>query len=172
MAGVKLPIPMRWDAQTQTMTVLSGHTRRAADQFGAGGVFAMVELQDRSPETHRHFFATVREAWKNLDERDAERFPSDVHLRKWALIKAGFCDQRSMVCASNAEAQRVAAFMRRADGYDLVVIRGKVLTQYTAHSQAVGAMKPDVFQRSKEGVFRVLSERLGVEVTDLRKAAA
>jgi hypothetical protein len=170
MAGIVLPIPMRWDGEH--MVPLAGHTRRADDQFVIGAVYPMVEAADRSPETHKHFFATVREAWNHLPESLAERFPSDKHLRKFALIKSGHCDQRSLVCATKAEAQRVAAFMKQADGYDLITVRDNVVVHYTAHSQAEKAMGREVFQKSKDDVFRVISQMIGVEVTSLRKAAA
>jgi hypothetical protein len=93
---------------------------------------------ERSSASHRHYFAAVYDAWLNLPEIDAERFPTADHLRKYALIRAGYCDTRELVCASKAEAVRVGAFMKPMDPYALVAISGAVVRVYTAKSQAPG----------------------------------
>ena len=78
-------------------------------QFVVGEVYCMVAQEERSAASHRQYFASLHDAWMNLPEATAEQFPSSEHLRKYALIQAGFRDERSIVCASKAEARRLAA---------------------------------------------------------------
>lgn len=146
------------------------HNRIAAE-IGAGEVVTLERREARSSATHNHYFAAVNEAWANLREIDAQRFKSPEHLRKWALIRAGFHDERSIVCASKAEALRLAAFMSPLDEYAIVVPSEAVVTVYTAKSQSMRAMGKDAFQRSKEAVLSVLAALIEVEPEALSSAA-
>jgi hypothetical protein len=69
-----------------------------------------------------------------------EEFPTAEVLRKKMLIRAGYADERSIVCASKAEAQRVAAFVKPMDEYAVVTVREAVVRVYTAQSQSIKAM--------------------------------
>ena len=111
--------------------------------------------------SHRFYFASVNEAWKNLPEDMAERYPTSDHLRKWALIKAGYRDERSIVASSKAEALRIAAFIRPMDEYAVVVVREAVVRVYTAKSQSTRAMGKAEFGASKEKVLDILSAMIG-----------
>jgi len=142
-----------------------------AAEFGDGEVVTLERREERSGPSHNHYFASVNEAWKNLPEHMAERWPTADHLRKWALIKAGYRDERSIVCASKAEASRVAAFIRPMDEYAVVTVREAVVTAYTAKSQSMKAMGKQDFQASKDAVLGIVSELLGVTPDQLRKAA-
>jgi hypothetical protein len=118
----------------------------------------------------------VREAWVNLPERFAAQFPTEEHLRKYALIKAGFCDQRSIVCASKAEARRLGAFIKPLDDYAVVAVEDRLVTVFTAKSQSAAAMSKAAFQASKRAVLDVLAEMIGVDPAALvvagRRSAA
>jgi len=146
--------------------------RGLCDQiFVIGERYPLVVQEDRSQATHRHYFASIHDAWLNLPESIAERFPTDEHLRKWALIKSGYCDERSVVCASKAEAQRVAAFIRPMDCYAIVVVNEATIKVYTAQSQSTRAMGKAVFQKSKSDVLEVVSELIGVNSGELSREA-
>lgn len=146
--------------------------RGLCDQiFVIGERYPLVVQEDRSQATHRHYFASIHDAWLNLPESIAERFPTDEHLRKWALIKSGYCDERSVVCASKAEAQRVAAFIRPMDCYAIVVVNEATIKVYTAQSQSTRAMGKAVFQKSKSDVLEVVSELIGVNPGELSREA-
>jgi hypothetical protein len=142
----------------------------AAALFGVGQVVSMAPAEERSSPSHRHYFACIREAWVNLPERHAARFASEEHLRKYALIKAGYRNERSIVCASRAEARRVAAFIRPIDDYAVVTVEGRFIVQCTAKSQSTAEMGKTQFQASKEAVLDVLAEMIGVEAGALAKA--
>lgn len=121
----------------------------------------------RSKKSHDHYFVLVEEAWANLPEYEADRYPTSEHLRKAALIRAGYRDERSIVCASKAEAERVAAFIKPIDDYAIVIPREAVVTVYTAQSQSKKAMGAKAFQESKEAVLGVLAQMIGVEPVTL-----
>lgn len=125
--------------------------------------YQMEAIEERSAVSHRHFFAALHDAWLNLGEEDAEHFQTSEHLRKWALIKAGFADTRSITCASKAEAQRVAAFIRPMDGFAVVDVREATIKVYTAQSQSMKAMGKEPFQSSKQAVLDIVSGMIGTD---------
>jgi hypothetical protein len=163
------PLPYVWDGAG--FRPLPAFAKAAAASFAVGEVVALAPAELRSSPSHRHFFACVREAWVNLPEEHASRFASDEHLRKYCLIKAGFRDERSIVCASRAEARRIAAFIRPIDDYAVVTVDGPVILQFTAMSQSAAAMSKAEFQASKDAVLGILAEMIGVEPTALSRAA-
>jgi len=153
------------------MRPLPAFAAAAAERFGVGEVVALAPAELRSSPSHRHYFACVREAWVNLPEGLAERFASDEHLRKYALIKAGNRDERSIVCTSRAEARRIAAFVRPIDDYSIITVSETVVSQFTAKSQSVEAMGKSQFQAGKDAVLGILAEMIGVELTVLAQAS-
>lgn len=150
---------------------LRRHHNEIAAAYAEGEVVWLAEHQPRSMRSHGHYFACVEEAWKNLPEAMAGRWPTPDHLRRWAPIKAGICDQRSVVVASKAEAQRLAAFMRPLDEYAVVDASEAVVTVYTAKSQSLKAMGREAFQASKDAVLSVLADVLEVSTEALSKTA-
>src|SRR6185503_10225916 len=137
-------------------------------QFVVGETYPMEVHEDRSRQSHQHYFAAIEDCWQNLPEAVAEEFPTSEHLRKYALIKAGYCERRSIVCPSPAEAERVAAFVKPIDEFALVEITGPVVTVYTAKSQSLRAMGKADFQKSKQAVLDILSAMVGVEASELK----
>lgn len=143
-----------------------GYVRRADEQFGAGEYVTMAPVEDRSSARHRAFFAQVRECWQSLPDEAAANFPTDVSLRKAALIATGWCDSETEVFRSNAEARRAADLIRRhmaSDAWPKIVVNGCVLVILTAKSQAVRAMSKADFDASSDAVLRYLAEKLGVD---------
>jgi hypothetical protein len=102
----------------------------------------------------------------------ADDFPSPEHLRKWALIKAGFCSETRIVCANNSEAMTLATKAKSLDKYSVVAIDGKTVTIWTADSQRRDAMGRKTFQEAKERALHIISNLLGVDFTILLKEAA
>ena len=163
------PITFAWDGEA--MKPLPRFAQAADREYVIGETYNLAEVQDRSSASHRHYFALINEAWMNLPEALSERFPSAEHLRKYALVKAGYRDERSIACASKAEAQRVGAFVKPMDDYAVVVVFGASVMVYTAKSQSVRAMGKADFQASKEAVLGVLADMIGVEPAALVRRA-
>jgi hypothetical protein len=65
--------------------------------------------EHRSKKSHDHFHAHLDEAWKQLPHGISELYPSVDHLRKRALIDAGYYDEEIIDCGTNEAAIRVAS---------------------------------------------------------------
>lgn len=140
-------------------------------KLAPGEVHGWQMAEHRSKASHDHFFACINEAWKNLPEDLAEELPSPEHLRKWALIKAGFCTETKVVCANNEEALKLAAKAGRMDRYSIINIGGRVVTIWTADSQRRDEMGRKVFQEAKERALHIVSGLIDTDVTTLRERA-
>ena len=145
------------------------HPKRVKLDVGAVHGWQMAE--NRSKASHDHFFAIINEAWKNLPEDMGDDFPSPEHLRKWALIKAGFCSETRIACANNNEAMTLATKAKAMDKYSIVAIDGKAVTIWTADSQRRDAMGRQAFQEAKERALHIISNLLGTDITILKEAA-
>jgi hypothetical protein len=162
------PIPFKWTGAAMVPL----QPQRAERFFEAGNRYVMVEVADRSQASHKHEFAWLREAWMSLPENLAERFPTAEHLRKWALIRAGYSDSHTITCSSKAEALRLAAFIRPIDEFAVVIVQGPTVTRFTAKSQSRRAMGVADFQRSKDLIMEIIAKMIGVEVAELPNAEA
>jgi hypothetical protein len=137
--------------------------RRADAFYAVGERYILAPVALRSDATHKHEFAWLREAWMSLPDHLAERFPTSEHLRKWALIRAGYSDSHTITCFSKAEALRVAAFIRPIDEFAVVVTHEATVTRYTAKSQSRRAMGAKDFQDSKTKIMEIVARMLDVE---------
>ncbi len=163
------PILCTWDGEAFAPAG-SLWSKRANERYVVGERYTLEPREERSAESHRHYFATIHTAWQNLPEAAATRFPTEDHLRKWALIKAGYRDERSIACSSKAEANRLAAFIRPMDDFALVIVGGAVVTVYTAKSQSMRAMGKAEFQKSKDAVLDALAALIGTSADELKQA--
>lgn len=127
--------------------------------------------KQRSRETHDHYFACVAAAFETLPEAVEPDFADADHLRKWALIKAGYRKQRSVLCETEEEAARLMMLGKALDNHSFLERRGSIVTVYSAESQSYKAMGKERFAQSKEAVLKILSELLGVDVAELAAAA-
>jgi hypothetical protein len=150
--------------------VPDGHraVRYCDDNFGEGEVVMMERHEERSTQSHNHYFACIAEAWDNLPEAD-ERFPNPEALRKWALIRAGYCTEASVVCDNPEQARAIAAFMGYTEGV-IIVVRDNVVKRYVAKSQSLKAMNKQEFQKSKTDVLDTIAELIAVKRSRLEKA--
>ena len=130
-----------------------------SDQFGEGEVVTFARHEDISDKTRNHWHACVAEAWKNLPEQD-ERFPTPNALRKWSLIRGGYCTENSVVCDSPKQAATIAAFMGNSEGV-IIVVRENVVKRYTAKSTT--DMPKDEFQRAKTDSLDIIAELIAVK---------
>lgn len=149
------------------------HAQQCAERLGEGEVVALSIEQSRSEKNHNHQFAWIRDAWLNLPERYAMESwaQSPEHLRKFSLIKTGFCDTHTHVCDSVAEAQRWAAIVRPIDAYSVVQVQGSTVVRYVAKSQSRKAMGNDEFKRSKDAIRAYIADLIGVAPGELIRNA-
>jgi hypothetical protein len=124
----------------------------------------------RSQASHDHEFAWLAEAWRNLPEHLADIYPSPEHLRKRALIEAGWCTETVVDCSTAAAALRMAAIVPALDEFAYAVVRGPILTIRRAKSQSRRAMGAADFQKSKSDILDVVSRLIGVTPDALERA--
>lgn len=118
----------------------------------------MVASEERSLASHNQYMAAVSEAWSNLPEYLMEEFPTPDDLRKWALIKTGYCDV----------AKVVGRKLLRFNGYSIVTTDDDgVTTVRTARSQSFAAMGKKEFQASKDAVLDYLARLINVRPHEL-----
>jgi hypothetical protein len=134
---------------------------RCRKRFVAGEVYHIVEQEPRSIASHNHYFASVEQAWKNLPELLAERFPTAEHLRKYALIKTGWYNSNSITGSSHEGALKLASFIRPLDEFALVDVKESVVTVYHAKTQSMRMGNED-FKQAKDDVLGFLSDLIGV----------
>ena len=145
---------------------------RAADRmYVVGERYHLDHIEERSAASHRAYFAALHDAWQNLPEDLAARFATPEALRKYALIRTGFRDERSIVAASKAEARRIAAFIKPLDEFAVVSVHEAAVIVWTAKSQSMKAMGKAEFQRSKDAVLQFCAEIIGVTRDELGRAA-
>ena len=165
-----MPIyPMEFARDGEVLRPL--HPNAFARQYVEGEIHRLAPWEDRSQASHNHQFAAIHEAWKNLPEDQAERFPTSEHLRKWALIRAGYRNDTTIVAASPEDAQRLAALARSLDGYAVIVVRDDVVTVMTAKSQSARAMGKADFQASKDAVLGIVAGLIGTTPNELQQNA-
>lgn len=145
---------------------------RQVQAFVVGKVYRLKEEQERSEESHGHYFLLINRAFDNLPERYADVFASADHLRKWCLIKAGYRTDRTFVMPSPEHALALLAFIQPLDPYAVIVPDGNLVSVYTARTQKLlrsgnDGMDKAEFEASKEAVLRECSRLLGVDVVTL-----
>ena len=160
------PIRCEWDGEVMRP---AGQfwAKRADQQFVVGQTYAVEVRQERSEASHRSFFASVNEAWMNLPDDLAARFPSADHLRYWALIKAGFYNERTLPCPTSDLAQKVATFVRPSESYAIITVEDCIVRVFTPRSQSYRSMDRATFQDSKTKVLAVISDLIGVTPAQL-----
>lgn len=167
------PLPFQWDGEA--MQVRKGFQRQADQQFVVGESYRLAPVEDRSELSHRHEFAWLREAWASLPFDLALQHPTPEHLRKWALIQAGFCTVTDYVCQFKTEARRQAAALRQqTDEYAVVIVSDTVVRVVKPISQSRKAMGNDAFKASKAAILDVVAGLLEVPadtLADVRQAA-
>lgn len=155
-----MPLLLQYHGEGEFRTPSQYWAREADKQFTVGDHYRLAEHHDRSTATHNHYFASIADAWESISEELVSEYPTPEHLRKKMMVKAGYADERSIVCASKAEAQRVAAFVKPMDDYAVVVVREAVVRVYTAQSQSYKAMGKKDFAESKERVLDEIAKLL------------
>ena len=167
MSAPAPPMTYRWDGEN--MVPLPRFARQADRQFVIGQAYQLAEWQERSSVSHTHQFAWLKDAWLNLPEHLADQFPTPEHLRKRALIDAGYYDEEILDIGTNEAAIRVATHLRAQDDFAHIVVRAGVVVIRTAKSQSARSMDRATFQASKTAILETVSQMIGVAPAALMK---
>ena len=169
-------IRCRWTGEV--LVPLAGYSLEAARTAMHPGDVVFVEAEHpRSDKSHKHQFAEIAEAHRNLTEDILEQpwAANPETLRKHALIATGYCNSYTLDCGKEATARRVKAALVSAEagkhGYALGQVRGPVVIVWTPESQSMRAMGGKRFQESKEAVLNWIASKIGVSPEQLRSNA-
>lgn len=155
----------KWDGSA--MRPIPRFERSCAEEFEEEKLYRMEAVEERSSQSHSHYFASLTDAWLNLPEAIAVHFPTVEHLRKFALIKTGYCNHSSIVTESNWAASKLGKFLRPLDEFSIVSVDGVVVSMFRAKSQSRKSMKKDEFQKSKTDVLNYVASLVNVDPSEL-----
>lgn len=128
---------------------------------------------ERSSKSHRHYFATISEGHSQLPENIAQRFPGKDGpecLRKYCLIKAGYCHMSEHLFDTPRDAQRAAILAEdrtNPDRYTITRVTGSVVHKFIAETQRQKDMGAERFQKSKSDVLEIIAGMIGISVEEL-----
>lgn len=163
--------PVLYEWSGEAMVPLARFKAACDASFVIGERYQLVEYNDRSVSSHNHEFAFVAEAWKNLPEHLASQFPTPEHLRKRALIDAGYYHEQALDAGSNAAAVRVARFIGSMEEFSVAVVQGPIVVVRKPKSQSRRAMGKEEFQASKQAVLEILAGMVGTAPEMLQQNA-
>jgi hypothetical protein len=149
------PIYFTWTGES--MEPLARFSRLAENSFTSGHAYRMIIEEERSAASHRQYMAAVHEGWMQLPEPWDIAFPTEDHLRKYLLIKAGFCTITKVLGKKRIP----------IDGYAIACEEDGVLTIYQAKSQSYKAMGKEEFAKSKTAVLDLLADMIGITTAQL-----
>jgi hypothetical protein len=170
-----LPVAFRWQEveivddehgelrRVMAMVPLPRFGNLCKRQFEAAQEYALVPHETRSTKSHSFFFACVNEAFQNLPEKIAARFPSAEHLRAWCLIECGWFDEKEFEFETKKQAFMLCTFLQTQNPYarmsphQVAPNKWKVLVR-VAKSQSYASMNKADFEASKKAVLDLLEE--------------
>lgn len=85
---------------------------RSCQEWPVGATVAFEPQKARSSAQERRWFGRIKRAWDNLDDDLRARFPDPEALRKWALIRAGWCENKDSVLETEEAALAYAAGLK------------------------------------------------------------
>jgi hypothetical protein len=154
------PVLYSWSGEA--MVPLTRFDDLCNRQFVVGENYLLDVVTPPSTASRNHYFAQLSDSWKNLPDRIAKRFPSPSHLRSWALVKAGYADEKQIVYANNTEAVKGAALIRTLDEYAVIRVIDEIVIVWRAKSQSARAMGKEEFNKSKQAVLDIVSGLINV----------
>ena len=167
--------PMICDWDGEAFRPLARHAKACDAAFVIGQRYSLEAQPLQSEKARRYFHAQLAELWHSLNEEIAERWPTIEAFRKAGLIACGYCFKTEAVCATNQQAQALAASYARLDDYVVVEIRDRVIAVWTARSQRRNAMTdPKERKAANDAVLAWAAAQVGVPpsaVADERSAA-
>lgn len=144
-------------------------------QFELEEDYALGPVDNVPGRSRASFFMSVHNAWDSLPEDSDEVFASEEHLRKRALVKAGWADHSVTNWKTKADARRHAVDLRKIDGYAVIAVNGEgdswTVDVWVARSIAAGQIKGEEFKGVKMRAERWLASLSGCTTEELKAAA-
>tara|TARA_R110000868_G_scaffold404384_1_gene682498 strand:- start:7274 stop:7717 length:444 start_codon:yes stop_codon:yes gene_type:complete len=115
--------------------------------------------------SRRRFFAALRDVHANLRPQHLQRWPNPEVMRKHALIEVGYCDAVTVACGSKTSAPQIANTFRLLNQYCVALVKGDVVTVFTARSMARRALQKKEFLQVADRVFGWLYDETGIDAS-------
>lgn len=163
------PILVQWDGSA--FIPAKRHYKALDAELVVGEQYVIEPQKAVSEKARRFFHAQLSDLWRTLPEEVAERWPTVESFRKAGLIACGFCHKTEAVCATNQQAQALAASYARLDDYVVVEIRDRVIAVWTARSQRKNAMDGETRKAANKAVLEWAAAQVGVAPTALANAS-
>lgn len=122
--------------------------------------------------SRRRFFAALRDVHANLRPEHLERWPNAEILRKHALIAIGYCDSVTVACGSKDAAPKIANTFRLLNQYCVALVKGNVVTVFTARSMARRALQKREFLQVADRVFDWVHKTTGIDANKSHEGKA
>ena len=161
------PIMFVWTGDA--MVPLPRFRRLCDELFAVHEEYPLVVHQGRNMNQHRAYFASLNDAFDNLDERYDGVFPSAEHLREWALCQTEFCTVSHEVYETHADALKAGAAVRKVAPYAVISVVDTTLVTKHAMSQSVRAMGKETFEASCKAVLDVVAGMARTTPAELRR---
>lgn len=146
--------------------------QKLCDQyFAVHEEIALVRHHERNMNQHRGYFAALSDAFDNLMEDVAGRFPSAEHLREWALCQTEFCTITEEVYSTKKDATQAAKALRKLAPYAVISVHDSAMVTKHAMSQSVRAMGKETFEASCKAVLEVVAGMARTTPRELKKNA-
>jgi hypothetical protein len=166
-------VPDEFSSSCMAMVPLPRYARYAASQFGEpGGEHTLEPTSVRNMAFHNKYYAELTEAYHNLPEREAKKYPSLEHFRKRLLIMAGYGYDRHRAFATHAQAQRASDVLGdMIDEFSVVHVEDNVVVVRRAMSQDLSHMKKEEFEASAKAVLDLAAKIVGITPGQLKQNA-
>lgn len=161
------PVMFEWTAEG-VMAPLPRFKRLCDRQYAVHEQYALAPVDNISDSSRRGFFGAIRETWRNLPEDD-NRFPSEEHLRKRALVGAGWAAHSQYVLDTPTDAKKLAVILRRHDEYAVIRVSGNTLDVWVAKSIGGGQITPEEWKQVKPRALDWAAAQIHVRRTELEK---
>lgn len=137
-------------------------------QYALDESYALGPVDGVSSASRGGFFASVKEAWSNLPDDDT-RFPTPEHLRKRALVQAGWATHTQTVMDTKKDAVAFAKGLRRVDEYAVIKVSRNVVDCWIAKSIATGQISGDEFRGVKTRALDWVASLAGTNRAELEQ---
>lgn len=154
-----------------TMVPLPRFRRLCDELYAVHQEYPLQVLENRNMSSHNHYFAALAEGHANLAEEFDNKYPTSEHLRAWALVEAGFYDERTYELDTPADARKLAILLRTKEPFSRITVTGSKVIEKAPKSQATNAMKKQEFEDSKAAVLAIVAAMARTTPAQLHKEA-
>lgn len=169
---MSVPPIWRWDGEAAWP--LQRFRRQIDAEMVVGELYHLDPIKLEWSKRDQAFHCTLRDLYANIPERLHSRFASYSYddFRRHCLIETGYVTIREIAMPSKRAAEECAMFFGRRDKHTKLLVKGYVIQEITAKSQAMrGGMTPEERRQSYKDVLDYAAGLVGVSAQDARQHA-